>query len=70
MDDGHNTPHPLTTDEIKELANLAELRARYGAGSPDELEELLAGSWYAARFDYAPGEPGYVGDYFVVIRAP
>jgi len=67
MDDGHNKPHPLTADEIREIADLAGLQSRWGACTPDELVKMLTGSWYTARFDYVTGGLGYVGDYFVVI---
>ena len=61
-----NKPMPLTSDEIKELAAIEDIRQMWGAENSAEMEELLDTTVYAVKFDYQSGSPGYVGDYFIL----
>ena len=61
-----NKPMALTSEEMKEIAAIEDIRQMWGAETASEMEELLDTTVYAAKFHYQPGSPGYVGDYFVL----
>jgi hypothetical protein len=61
-----NQPHALTKSEIKEIAEMPDIRQMWGAIDEAEMQETLESSVYAVRFDYVSGSPGYCGDYFIL----
>lgn len=61
-----NKPNVLTPQEIKEIAAIKDIQEMWGAETAAEMEELLATTVYAVKFNFVPGGPGYVGDYFIL----
>ena len=61
-----NKPMALTSNEVKELAAMEDIRQMWGAESATEMEEILDTTVYAVKFNYQSGGPGYVGDYFIL----
>ena len=56
----------LTSNDVKELAAIEDIRQMWGAESATEMEEILDTTAYAVKFNYQSGGPGYVGDYFIL----
>lgn len=61
----NHQPHPLTHDEWKDVAALADVRAAWGLRDEDPGEQL-ADCAYGVRFDFSTGGPGYVGDLYII----
>ena len=61
-----NKPTALTNKEIKEIAAIEDIQQMWGAADAAEMEEMLATTVYAVKFNYHSGSPGYVGDYFIL----
>ena len=61
-----NKPMALTSNDVKELAAIEDIRQMWGAESATEMEEILDTTAYAVKFNYQSGGPGYVGDYFIL----
>ena len=61
----NTTPHPVRPEEWDELAAVAAIREAWGL-RPDDGGPDLQTVAYAARFDFATGGPGYIGDLFLV----
>jgi hypothetical protein len=60
-----NQAHNLSTKEWQEIMQVSEVRESWGLDgheTPEEFAELA----YGARFDFASGGPGYVGDLYIV----
>jgi len=60
-----NKPFALTSGEIKEIAAVKGVQDLWGAGSAEEMEEML-GANYTVKFEFVNGSPGYVGDLFLI----
>lgn len=62
-----NDPRPLRREEWEEIAALEFVRDSWGLdplfGSLGEQLSLFA---YGARYDFASGGPGYVGDLYTI----
>jgi hypothetical protein len=61
-----NKPHALTTNEMKEIAEIESIRQMFGAENAAEMQELLDKDVYAVKFNYMSGSPGYFGDYIIL----
>jgi hypothetical protein len=59
-------PYRLTTEEMKEIAALRDVREMWGARDEDEMTEMLNDSVYAVKFHFHSGCPGYVGDLYIL----
>jgi hypothetical protein len=62
-----NKPMALTSEEIKEIAAMDDVRQRWGAESAPEMEGMLETQVYAVKFKYQSGGPGYVGDLYILL---
>ena len=62
----NNKPMALTNKEIKELADIKDIREMWGAESVEEMKDTLKNHVYAVKFDFHSGAPGYVGEYFIL----
>jgi hypothetical protein len=61
-----NKPMALSREEIKEIADIEDIRQMWGAENATEMEAMLARTVYAVKFNFHSGGPGYVGDYFIL----
>jgi len=59
-------PHPLTAEEIKEIAALHDVQEMWGARNANEMADMLNDSVYAVKFDFHSGSPGYIGDLYIL----
>jgi hypothetical protein len=62
----NNKPISLTPEEMKEIAEIEDIREMWGANSIADMERILDQEAYAVKFNYHSGSPGYVGDYFIL----
>jgi hypothetical protein len=62
-----NKPHALTSEEIKEIAAIKDVRDMWGEESEQDFIEMLNDNIYAVKFDYVTGGPGYFGDVIVLV---
>jgi hypothetical protein len=60
-----NTPHQISTAEWKEIMQVPSIKESWGLEG-NETPEQFAELAYGARFDFASGGPGYVGDLYVI----
>jgi hypothetical protein len=61
-----NKPLALTRDEIREIAQIKNIREMWGAENVADMEAMLDTDVYAVKFNYHSGGPGYAGDYFIL----
>ena len=59
-----NAPKSLSIEELKEAMEVPEIKESWGLS--DETPEEFAEMVYAAKFDFASGGPGYVGDLYIL----
>jgi hypothetical protein len=62
-----NKPITLSSEEIKEIATMKDVRQMWGATNAAEMEEMLNTTVYSVRFNYQSGGPGYVGDLYILV---
>lgn len=59
-------PQALTEAEMREVAELKDVREMWGAETPAEFIEFLETCVYAVKFNFESGSPGYCGDYILL----
>lgn len=60
-----NKPQELSTEEWKEIMQMPVIKESWGIGE-EETPEQFADMVYGAKFDFASGGPGYVGDLYIL----
>ena len=59
-------PNALSREEMKEIATIESIREMWGAEDVTQMQEILAETVYAVKFNFTSGGPGYFGDYFIL----
>jgi hypothetical protein len=61
---GNNLPHPISEDEYREILTVPEIKDAWGIS--DDEQVAVSPYFYAVKFNYLSGSPGYVGPLYLV----